>query len=44
MSEIYNKFMTVRYFKEIMTEGNLGTIYEILTPDFVFTLPTHPEP
>ena len=44
MSEIQNKYLTVRYFKEIMTEGNLGTIYEILTPDFVFTLPTHPEP
>ncbi len=44
MSEIQNKYLTLRYFKEIMTDGNLGTIYELLTPDFVFTLPTHPEP
>jgi steroid delta-isomerase-like uncharacterized protein len=44
MSEIQNKYKTVRYFKEIMTDGNLGTIYELMAPDFVFTLPTHPEP
>jgi len=44
MGETQNKFVVLRYFKEIMTDGNLGTLYELLTPDFVFTLPTHPEP
>ncbi|HTJ57158.1 MAG TPA: ester cyclase [Devosiaceae bacterium] len=45
MSEqIRNKWIAMRYFKEIMTDGNLGSIYELLAPDFVFTLPTHPEP
>ena len=44
MSETQNKYIAMRYFKEIMTDGNLGTLYELLTPDFVFTLPTHPEP
>ncbi len=39
-----NKFLVMRYFKEIMTDGALGTIYELIAPDFVFTLPTHPEP
>jgi len=34
----------MRYFKEIMTDGNLATLYELIAPDFVFTLPTHPEP
>lgn len=34
----------MRYFDEIMTGGNLATIYELMAPDFVFTLPTHPEP
>ena len=42
--EIRNKWIAMRYFKEIMTDGNLGSIYELLAPDFVFTLPTHPEP
>jgi steroid delta-isomerase-like uncharacterized protein len=44
MTESHNRYIVMRYFKEIMTEGNLGTLYELLTPDFVFTLPTHPEP
>lgn len=44
MSSIHNKLLAMRYFREIMTEGNLGTIYELLSPDFVFELPTHPEP
>jgi len=45
MSEaIRNKWIAMRYFQEIMTEGNLATIYELMAPDFVFTLPTHPEP
>ncbi|MGK3963983.1 ester cyclase [Sorangium sp. So ce118] len=34
----------MRYFNEIMTGGNLGTLYELISPDFIFTLPTHPEP
>jgi steroid delta-isomerase-like uncharacterized protein len=45
MSEaIRNKWIVMRYFEEIMTGGNLATIYELMAPDFVFTLPTHPEP
>lgn len=44
MSETQNKYIAMRYFKEIMTDGNLGSLYELLAPDFVFTLPTHPEP
>ena len=39
-----NKVIATRYFQEIMTDGNLGTLYELLAPDFIFTLPTHPEP
>jgi steroid delta-isomerase-like uncharacterized protein len=34
----------MRYFQEIMTEGKLATIYEIIAPEFIFTLPTHPDP
>lgn len=44
MSESRNRYIVMRYFSEIMTEGNLGSLYELLAPDFVFTLPTHPEP
>ncbi len=44
MSAIQNKYIAIRYFKEIMTHGNLATLYELVAPDFVFTLPTHPEP
>ncbi len=44
MSINHNKYIVMRYFQEIMTEGNLGSLYELLSPDFVFTLPTHPEP
>lgn len=44
MSINTNKYVVMRYFQEIMTDGNLGTLYELLSPDFVFTLPTHPEP
>ena len=39
-----NKYIVLRYFREIMTEGSLAAIYELLAPEFVFTLPTHPEP
>lgn len=39
-----NKYIVLRYFKEIMSDGSLPAIYELLAPDFEFTLPTHPEP
>ena len=44
MTASENKVIAGRYFREIMTDGNLGTLYELLAPDFIFTLPTHPEP
>lgn len=44
MSVNQNKYVAMRYFKEIMSDGNLGTLYELIADDFVFTLPTHPEP
>jgi steroid delta-isomerase-like uncharacterized protein len=43
MSE-QNQTVSRRYFLEIMNQANWNTLHEILTPDFVFTLPTHPEP
>lgn len=39
-----NKAISRRYFYQIMNGMNSDTAYEILDPDFVFTLPTHPEP
>jgi steroid delta-isomerase-like uncharacterized protein len=39
-----NKALSRRYFHEIMNQANKDTAFEILSPDFVFTLPTHPEP
>ena len=39
-----NRYLVLRYFNEIMTGGSLAAIYELLGPEFVFTLPTHPEP
>jgi len=39
-----NKSISRRYFHEIMNQLNTDTAYEILAEDFVFTLPTHPEP
>ena len=44
MSLTGNKYIAIRYFRDIMTKGDLATIYELMAPDFVFTLPTHPEP
>lgn len=41
---LQNKYIAMRYFSEIMTGGNLATLYELLAPEFEFTLPTHPEP
>ena len=43
-SVVRNKSIARRYFREIMSEGNLATLYELIAPDFVFTLPTHPDP
>jgi steroid delta-isomerase-like uncharacterized protein len=39
-----NKAVARRYFHEIMNEANEAVAHEILAPEFVFTLPTHPEP
>lgn len=39
-----NKVIARRYFVEIMNMANMETVEELLSPDFVFTLPTHPEP
>ena len=39
-----NKALARRYFHEIMNAANEDTAHEILSSDFVFTLPTHPEP
>lgn len=39
-----NKAISRRYFHEIMNQVNKETAYEILSDDFIFTLPTHPEP
>ena len=44
MSVTANKYIAIRYFRDIMTDGSLAAIYELMAPDFVFTLPTHPEP
>ena len=39
-----NKQLARRYFLEILNMQNAQTAHEILSDDFVFTLPTHPEP
>ena len=39
-----NKYIAMRYFKEIMTDGSLATLYELIAPEHLFTLPTHPTP
>ncbi len=36
-----NKAVVRRYFYEIMNEANERTIEEIISPDFLFTIPTH---
>jgi steroid delta-isomerase-like uncharacterized protein len=33
-----------RYIFEIMNQGNMATLEEIIADEFVFTLPTHPDP
>jgi ketosteroid isomerase-like protein len=44
MQEEVNKAIARRYYDEIMNGANLDTIDELLSPDFIFTIPTHPEP
>lgn len=44
MSEEENKGIARRYYREIMNEGNLAVIDELIAPDFIFTIPTHPDP
>ena len=44
MSAEENKAIARRYYREIMNEGNLAVIDELIAPDFVFSIPTHPEP
>ena len=39
-----NKRIARRYFLEIMNMANMDSLYELLAPDFLFTLATHPEP
>ena len=38
------KRLARRYFIEIMNQANMAAIDEIIADEFVFTLPTHPEP
>ena len=33
-----------RYYDQIMNAGQLDVIDELMTPDFIFTIPTQPEP
>jgi steroid delta-isomerase-like uncharacterized protein len=39
-----NKAIAARYYGEIMNAGNLATIDELMSPDFLFTIATHPDP
>lgn len=39
-----NKALVRRYFNGIMNNADAETAHEILADDYVFTLPTHPEP
>ncbi|MEO6286384.1 MAG: ester cyclase family protein [Dyadobacter sp.] len=40
----HNQQLASRYFEEIMSQGNLDVIEEILDPEFAFIIPTQPEP
>jgi steroid delta-isomerase-like uncharacterized protein len=46
MSEVTqaNKALARRYYRELMSEGNLAFVDEFMAPEFIFTNPTHPEP
>jgi steroid delta-isomerase-like uncharacterized protein len=39
-----NKAIARRYYDEIMNRANLDTIDELMSPDFIFTIPTHLKP
>lgn len=39
-----NIVISRRYFIEVMNMADMNTVDEILSPDFIFTLATHPEP
>lgn len=41
---IDNKRIARRYFTEIMNMANMDTLHEIISSDFIFTLPTHADP
>lgn len=43
MSEEENKAIARRYYAEIMNRGDLAVIDELMAPDFIFSIPTHPE-
>jgi len=43
MSEEENRAIARRYYREIMSAGNMSVIDELMSPDFVFSIPTHPE-
>ena len=39
-----NKAIARRYYDDIFNQGNLAVADEILTPDFIFTVSSYPEP
>lgn len=39
-----NRAIARRYYDEIMNQGKLEVIDELMSPDFLFTIPTHPDP
>ena len=38
------KAIAHRYYQEILNEARLDVIDELMSPDFMFTIPTHPDP
>lgn len=42
--ETKNKAIARRYYDEILNQGRLETIDELMSADFMFTIPTHPDP
>jgi steroid delta-isomerase-like uncharacterized protein len=43
-SEVANRAIVTRYFNEVMNQGKLDVIDEIMAPNFAFRIPTLPEP
>ena len=39
-----NKQLVRRYYQELMNEGNLASIDELIAPEFILTNPTYPKP